>query len=178
MPEEKGKIISCGKIKVASPLRADGIVISTIGDEFNLKDISKIHGVIALDVQGFVRTRKGANLDFKGVLKNIAILKATRSELETLAPTDVRDQKKRILLITRGADGFEIFAEGQHYIFRNKKIAARDTIGAGDVLLTAFLVAFLRTNDSKLAGSFALDYVTKFIENKSNGQNKKHIQKG
>lgn len=168
VPEEKGVIMSVGKVEINYPIRSRGIIISTIGDEFDLRDLNKLHGIIALDIQGFARTTKKRKVNFQKTLTNITVLKVSESELRVMKVTDVRDQKKRVLLVTRGVRGFEIYAQGQRYIFRSRKIKAPNTIGAGDALLTAFLVSFLRTNNLKTAGSFALDYVTKFIENKSN----------
>lgn len=166
MPEEKGVIISAGKIKIDHPIWSEGIIISTIGDEFSLNDIGKLHGTIALDIQGFARTTKQKKVNFRKMLTKIAILKATQSELKILKTADIRDQKKRILLVTGGSLGFEVFTGNRRYRFTSKKIEISNTIGAGDVLLTAFLVTFLRTNNPEVAGSFALDYVTKFIETK------------
>jgi len=167
MPEEKGIIKSVGRVKINHPIQSKGIIISTIGNEFNLVDLNKFHGTIALDIQGFARTSEKGKIDFQKTLKRITILKATKSELGFMNAEDVCDQKKRLLLVTRGIQGFEVFYRNQRHIFVSSKKKVFNTIGAGDVLLTAFLVKFLETKNPKSAGLFALDYVTKFIENKN-----------
>ena len=169
MPEEKGVTISVGKIKLPRTLKADATIISTIGNEFNLRDLDKLSGLIVLDLQGFARTKKGRiNFPPKN-LQRIGVLKVTQSELKSLKLRDVQDQKKRILLVTKGAGGFKVFAKDKVYKFFAKKSKASDTLGAGDVLLTAFVAKFTKTHNLKTASRFALDYTTKFIETKSHG---------
>jgi len=167
MPEEKGIIKSVGRVKINHPVQSKRVIVSTIGNEFNLVDLNKFRGFIVLDIQGFARTSKKGKIDFQKTLKRITILKATKFELGFMNAEDVCDQKKRLLLVTRGIQGFEVFYRSQRHVFVSSKKKVFNTIGAGDVLLTAFLVKFLETKNPKSAGLFALNYVTKFIENKN-----------
>ena len=168
MPEELGETVSLGKTKVPKNLRADMTIVSTIGDELSLSDFGKINGSIALDVQGFVRCLRGAGKFIlpRGLSGRVKILKATKRELQKISERLIRGQKNRILIVTNGARGFEVFARNKKYSFRSEAMNPLDTVGAGDVLLTSFVVNFMNTHNPKSAGGFASDYVTKFISSK------------
>ncbi|MFH0890468.1 MAG: PfkB family carbohydrate kinase [Candidatus Liptonbacteria bacterium] len=168
MPEEFGEIVSLGEAKIPKSLRADITIVSTIGNELSLSDLEKINGSIALDVQGFVRYLKGAKKFIlpQGLSGRVKILKATKQEMQKVSEKLIRDQKNRILIVTNGARGFEVLAGRKKHKFLPKKINPSDTVGAGDVLLASFVVNFMRTQNPKSAGEFALGYVARFISSK------------
>ncbi len=47
-------------------------------------------------------------------------------------------EKSRYLVLTRGAEGAELFFEGRSFFLSARKVAAKDTTGAGDILAGVF----------------------------------------
>ena len=131
-------------------------------------------GIIALDIQGFVRKLKTNNTNNKklGISEQIAnkisILKGTEEELSYIDNKFLDDQKRRILIITKGEMGFDIFFKEKEYRFIANPIFAKNTIGAGDSFFTAFAVEFLRTKDILKSGESAKIFVENFLKSKSN----------
>ncbi len=165
--DEHGKILLLPRISEKPPHDTDAFIISTIGDEFDLAKIADLHGTIALDVQGYVRSSKIKGEETyqfpKTVEEHIDILKTNESELKYLNQQFIISQQNRIMLVTRGAEGFELYAAGVRTFLPSNPIAAPDTIGAGDVLLTAFLAAYLGTRDTLQSALFARKYVEQFL---------------
>lgn len=168
--KEKGWVDAVEPIRSVRAQRATGFIISTILDEFKLKELNKLQGMIALDVQGYVRSARA-----KGSLplmipsklaQRITVLKMTTQELRYLSRKLIADQKKRILVITKGVGGAEVIAKNKKYIFSAQPIHAKDAIGTGDVFLASFFVRFLATRDPKEAGRFATRFTEEFLKAK------------
>ncbi len=172
--EETGTIDSVESILLPTDTSADLFIISTISDEFDLKEIKKINGIIALDIQGYVRKLKGINKKLmipQEVADKISIIKGTENEISYLEDSFVNDQKKRVFIITKGERGFDIFCESNQYEFLASPVSAKNTIGAGDSLLAVFAAEFLRTEDVLVSGKFAKIFVENFLKAKSQGFN-------
>lgn len=163
---EKGQVVELPKIKIKNEILEEYVLVSTMGDEFEIIDLINIKGSIVLDVQGYVRTKK-IHLS-KGLAEKILILKATEKELSRLPKTLVADQKKRILIVTKGEKGFVVYEKGKRYVFNNTvKIEPKDTIGAGDVFLSSFLSVYIRRGKNVvLAASFSEKFTLNFLKNK------------
>lgn len=168
---ERGKILSVSSIPFPNPRKADLFIISTIANEFKLTNIGKLHGMIAMDIQGYVRSCKNRRLRIPtAIAPRIAILKGTRKEIDRLNDRFIEAQKNRILLITKGNSGFEMFSQGQHYKFSGNPIIVKDTIGAGDVFFGAFCYKYLEQGDVEEAAFYAHLRVEKFLR-----KNEEHI---
>lgn len=166
---ETGSIVSISKIPTPKTKKADCFIISTIGNEFNIKNVALLKGLIVLDIQGYARFARVKNKKFnlpQSILPKIYILKATLKELKYVNRTVIDNQKKRILLITKGGKGFDIFANNKKFSYKTKKLKPKDTIGAGDTLLTAFVVKFIQTRNIAKSGLFTRNFVYKFLKNK------------
>ena len=81
------------------------------------------------------------------------IIKASDEDLEWLDPSKTPDQTakewstKKLVLITKGADGTDVYRDGQKlYNVPSRKITVQDTVGAGDTF-TANLLAQLQENN-------------------------------
>lgn len=169
--EERGSIVSVEPIILPSLLSADLFIISTISDEFNLENIKKIHGTVALDIQGYARKLKNTNKKLmipKEIVTSITMLKGTETEVACLEDEFLNDQKRRTLIITKGETGFDIFFHEKKYEFAANRIFVKNTIGAGDSFFTAFAVEFLRTNNILKSGEFGKVFVEKFLKAKLN----------
>lgn len=165
--DEHGRIVSLSRISVEPPHHADAFIISTIGDEFDLIKIAELRGIIALDVQGYVRNSKMTGERQYGFPKIIAeridILKTNETELKHLDQQFIISQKNRIMLVTKGTEGFELYSSGARTFFPSNPIVTQDTVGAGDVLLSAFVATYITSKDAVQSAMFARTYVEQFL---------------
>ncbi|HEY4509493.1 MAG TPA: PfkB family carbohydrate kinase [Candidatus Paceibacterota bacterium] len=165
--KETGKVVYCEKIKLSRQVTGSIFLISTILNEFSLSNLKRLKGFIAMDIQGYARAAGNSKISFpKGTAEKIDLIKATSSELKKLPSAIVRKQKNKILIVTRGVRGFQIFAQGEKYEYHTKRTKSLDTIGAGDTLLTAFVVEWLKTRDVSKASGKAQSIVGSFLDRK------------
>ncbi|MDE2038046.1 MAG: hypothetical protein KGI69_02375 [Patescibacteria group bacterium] len=165
--EEIGKIVSVSPIEINGRLDADAFIISTISDEFNIQNIESLDGLVAVDLQGYVRAAKSD--DRKLVIDQrlaslIGIAKLTRDEASHVIGLDLL--KDKILLITDGEKGFDLYANGALHHFDGEPIRAKDTIGAGDTLFARFVVEYMRSHDILESARRARGYVADFLRSK------------
>ena len=141
-----------GKTKSYSALEIDYknintpyLFISSILNEFSLKNVSKYKGKIFLDAQGFVRKAgefgKKKNWNTRKEVENlISCLKVADYELPYLKKSFVKKQKERILLLTQGAKGCTIYAFGKSFFVKSRKIIkTQEALGAGDTFFAYFI---------------------------------------
>lgn len=173
--EEEGKVVSLAPIVLPSHKTADIFLISTIGQEFKLRDIKMLSGLIALDCQGYIRKYKAKMQKMsipKAIEDRISVLKATHSEISFLGEAFLQRQKKRILLITYGEKGFEIYAFGKRYFYASHRITLDDAVGAGDTLFAAFCFAYIGTRGIQKAALFARAHTEEFLKEKKKSVNR------
>lgn len=166
---EKGKALTIYPIHIRSPRTGKVCIISTIGNEFPIEQWKLLHGALVVDFQGYVRDAQGrgtlVNIP-SSIARRIAIAKVTAAELSCLSTPFVKSQKQRILIVTHGAAGFEIFYRGKRYEFTAKGRVSPDAIGAGDTLLTAFAMEWLKTRNITKSALAAQNVVEHFLANK------------
>jgi succinylglutamate desuccinylase len=163
---EEGRIISCPKINSASIVYDKPTLISTISNEFDLKNICKTTSLIAVDIQGYIRAPKALEAKFKispDIYSRISILKATQDELRYLDNEFIESQKKRILIVTKGASGFDVYSKGRLIRIKAKRISVSNSIGAGDCLFSYFFYKYIQTKDPEVSANFAKKEVEKFL---------------
>ncbi len=162
---ERGKIVSSPAIVVQAPVVADVAVVSTVSNEFSLGQLSLLPSTVALDVQGYVRAARmvGQHPVTLPNTPQLAIVKATEEELGYLDPAWVEQQKSRALLVTRGADGCDVYDGGKFFHQPATPVAVPSTVGAGDVFLASFLVEWLRSRSSAAAAAFAARQSSEFL---------------
>lgn len=167
---ERGVFLSISKIHLKSKKKAAAFIISTVANEFSLNEINKLSGLVALDIQGYVRalkSKKDSKIKIpERITKKIDILKATREEARFLEKKFISDQKRRILILTEGHRGVDIFYHGRRLFLKVDKVSSIDTIGAGDVFLTIFVIEFLKGKNIKESGMAAINFTKKFLEEK------------
>jgi hypothetical protein len=155
--------------KIETPL----LLISTILDEYDLTTLPLYKGNVFLDIQGFVRNGKdfGKRQNWKPniqIFENIFCIKGTDKELNHIPTKYIKKQKQKILLITKGKYGCEVFSFGKHYIIKPKKtIKTDDTIGAGDTFLAYFIAKFTTTKDALKSTKYAVQKTSDFLLKKN-----------
>lgn len=152
-----------------SAIRTPLLVVSTIMDEFDLKNFPDFKGMIFLDVQGYVRDgnnfgKKKIWKPSKEVMANIFCLKGTKEELKNIPPQFIEAQKRKVLLVTNGKLGCGVFAFGKWYLIKPEKIIrARNTIGAGDTFFAYFVSKFVKTGEILGSVKYATESTSNFL---------------
>lgn len=167
---EHGDFRRVDLIRLRAQRTAKAFIVSTIGNEFPIEQFSLLHGIIVVDLQGYVRNARASGTFVNipiSISRRIGIAQVPASELSYIEPALIASQKQRILIITHGATGFELFYQKKRYNFPTiRRIVSPDTIGAGDTLLTAFVVEWLKTRDISKAGRKAQNIVESFLRRK------------
>jgi sugar/nucleoside kinase (ribokinase family) len=158
---EKYVIPRLDPIPIPSPLLGDAIVLSPIMREIAPDSIPDVRGLLALDLQGFVRLpgdRAGGldrDVDLAALLARVDVIKAADPELAALTPESRAAARSAIVLITHGDQGATIQQGERADRIEARPVPAPNTIGAGDTFLSAFIVALLDGNDTVTAGERA-----------------------
>lgn len=171
---EIGKVKKRPKIqKIDFPkIKTDYLVISTILDDFDLNGLSSYKGRIFLDIQGYVRNGRkfGGKRYFtpsREIISSVFCLKGTKKELKYIPKTWLDQQKRKILIITKGSSGCEAFIFGRKLKIKvKKKIPVSNTIGAGDVFFAYTISKFLKTNEILKSIEYALKRTSEFLLSK------------
>lgn len=122
-------------------------IVSTVLDEWTIDDAA-IPQKLFVDIQGYVRdggifVQKRQWSISPQTAQKIYCVKGTEEEI-TYIPADILEsQKQRLLIVTKGADGVDIYHKGKLTTVPAVKVRTlKDTIGAGDTFL-AYLAASL-----------------------------------
>lgn len=172
-----GRIRQKNKLKKInfSAKTTPSILISTVLDDFDLKGISAFKGNIFFDVQGYVRNgiefgKKKQWKPSKEIASSIFCLKGTKEELNFIPFSLWKEQKQKILLITKGMLGCEIWVKGKKKIIKPKKVIKNieNTIGAGDSLFAYFISKFIKTKNILMSIAYAVEKTSGFLLSKNN----------
>lgn len=161
---EHGRNVAYEPIILSSRVQVDAAIVSTVADEFDLVQLNLLPSVVALDVQGYVRAARmvGEPVVIPDT-PQLAIVKATVEELAYLDSAWVEQQKSRILLVTRGSDGCDVYDGGACFHQPAIKVDVSSTVGAGDVFLASFLVEWLGSSSAVSAAAFAARRASEFL---------------
>lgn len=150
------------------------IRLSPILGEFDLRELRSRRCAVFLDAQGYIRAPQGRiELDWQcdlHDLDNVVALKVNRREFRHVHKSIIDFFKNRILLLTKGSDGAELWHHGRRINIRGHKINSTDTLDAGDTLFGTFVVKFLETKDAVYATRFAVSAAEKLLKKKGCGQ--------
>ncbi len=145
------------------------LLISTVLDEYDLTDLSSYSGEVYMDIQGYVRDgdcfgkKKMWNPDL-AIQNKIWCLKGTQQEISFLPEDFLAAQKQKILLVTRGKDGCEVFMQGKSTMFLSPKVVqGAQFIGAGDTFFFAFIFQWTQTKDVQKSASYANQRAGEFL---------------
>jgi hypothetical protein len=166
---EKYMIPKLHPIPIPDPLPGDAVVLSPIMREIVPDAVPQVDGLLALDLQGFVR-RPGdpsggfdRDVDLAGLLARADIIKAAEAELEALTPDSRQAARSAIVLITHGDQGATIQQGDRVETVEAIPVPAPNTIGAGDTFLSGFLVALLAGASPKAAGERAARFTEEIL---------------
>jgi hypothetical protein len=165
---EFGKIEKAEKLKDYPDLKKDDfILISTLLDEIDLSKFSDFENIF-LDAQGYVRNPSG-EFGSKILYKmpdnfKPKILKVTELESTYLTKDFIMDQKNRILLVTKGEFGLDVYKNNikRSFLVTNK-IKSENTVGAGDTFFSNFVLKFMENKNTEESIYFAQSAVEVFL---------------
>lgn len=166
---EKYMIPKLHPILIPDPLPGDAVVLSPIMREIAPDSVPPVGGLLALDLQGFVR-RPGdpsggfdREVDLEGLLARADVIKAAEAELEALTPQSRSAARSAIVLITHGEQGATIQQGDRLEKVEAVPVPAPNTIGAGDTFLSGFLVALLHGHAPVEAGERAARFTEEIL---------------
>ncbi len=145
------------------------LLISSVFNEFNLEQLPAFQGLVFLDIQGYVRNngsfgQKKIWQPDKAVFANVFCLKSTQGELKYLPSKYIKEQKQKILLVTKGSLGCDVFAFGQKFTIKAAKIIKLDNaLGAGDTFFAYFISQYIKTNNIIVSVKYATKMVSIFL---------------
>ena len=140
--------------------------------------LTRRNSVTCLDPQGYLRRvlRDGeirrSNLRNHALIKHLDVLKVSEDEASALigragSSLKLRSVGPEIILITKGKTGTMLWSRDQGvYTVPAYKTRVRDPTGAGDALIGAFLVTWVRTGDlpwSAAIGSAVASFVVEKV---------------
>jgi len=167
---ESIRIDRIAKIKLAGRLPARDVLLSPILGEFELEQLARRRCQIFLDTQGYIRA-KGEDRSRRWLcdirlVKNVVALKVNQHE-SRYVPEEILDLfRTRILLITRGREGVEIWDHNKRRVIRVNPIDAPDTLGAGDTFFGSFVAAYLELGSARPAAQTAITRAAQLLRRK------------
>jgi hypothetical protein len=167
--DEFGKINEPTSKRPLPTILTEAAIVSTLLDEWTLMNAGDYKGRLFVDIQGYVRDgsafgKKKAWNEVRAFASNIFCLKGNDVEMQYLPPDVLEAQKGRLLIITSGKEGAEIFYKHQRFQFSpGQIIKPRHTIGAGDTFFANFVYKFLETESIEDSTRFALSRTSKFL---------------
>ncbi len=160
-------------IDLPERLPSRNIILSPILGEFNLRKLRSRRRAVFLDAQGYIRAPQGCSeLDWQcnlHDLDNVVALKVNRGEFQHVHKSIIDFFKRRILLLTKGPHGGELWYHGRRINICGHKISTTDTLGAGDTFFGSFVVKFLETSDAVHAAKFAVSKAEELLKKKGGG---------
>lgn len=167
---EFGKIQPAKTSRRISEIPSSWTVVSSIFNEWDPASLDTLSGKVFVDIQGFVRDvndfgKKKIWEDIVKYKQNVFCLKGTREEISYLPTSVIEDQKNRLLVITDGSKGVEIFYQGNNfYIPTQEVINCKDTIGAGDTFFGYFIAAMYDNKNPDNAARIAIAKTADFLK--------------
>lgn len=147
-------------------------VLSTVLKEWDPESIRKWPERLFVDLQGFVRNgndfgKKQTWEKIASFKENVFCLKGTAEEVKYIPEEVLESQKKRLLLITHGDKGVDVFFNGQRTFIPTKKISGlKNTIGAGDTFLAYFVSCIYKGERPVAAAEYACKKTVVFLKTK------------
>lgn len=167
---ESIRIDRIGKITLQNHLPTRNILLSPILGEFNLEQVAQKNCRVFLDAQGYIRA-KGEDITQRWVctpqiVKNVVALKVNQRE-SNYVPEKILDLfRSRILLITHGQEGVEVWDHGKQYQICGHPIEVADTLGAGDTFFGSFVATYLQLGDVPSATQIAIEKTEQLLQRK------------
>lgn len=161
--------------RITSAMFGDWTIISSVCGEWKLgPPPSNVR--VCIDVQGFVRDPHnfGAKQLWETLPQSEAIfcLKGTKEEMCFIPHQLLEAQKQRILVVTDGRNGSEVYFYGDSLRVNCPEVVeSMNTIGAGDTFFGYFVGAMVKGQRPPEAACHATERTIAFLAAKQTGEN-------
>lgn len=167
---EKIRIDRIEKILLRRQPPVRNVLLSPILGEFELKRLAQENCRVFLDAQGYIRA-KGEHLVQRwictpNIVKNVVVLKVNQRESRYVPKKILKLFRSRILLITHGQAGVEVWERGKRHCIPGHYVETKDTLGAGDTFFGSFVATYLQSGDTLLAARLAVQKAEQLLQNK------------
>jgi hypothetical protein len=142
---EFGRIVDIPKRQTLPRDISDWVIVSTVLDEWDIINTVAKPKYLCVDLQGFVRDGRefGSKHAWAEAINAISIaycIKGTKEEISFLPPEAIEQQKQKLLVITDGSEGLDLYFKGTRTHIDGVTIRGLpDTIGAGDTFFGYFV---------------------------------------
>lgn len=150
------------------------VILSPIMQEIAPSSVSRTDGILAIDLQGFVRVpmtpfhEVRSQFALADLLSLATIVKGGAQEIERLDSASRRALRDCTLFVTEGAHGVTVCKGDRKQHIPATPIDAASTIGAGDAFLAAAVVAMLEGLDADEAALQATRFVERMLLDRRN----------
>ena len=94
-------------------------------------------------------------------------MKGTSEEMTYVPESQLKKQKGKMLVVTKGKEGVEAYYKGKNYEFRPRHvIRSKYAIGAGDTFFAHFIAYLCKDNDFVEGLRYATEKTSIFLERK------------
>lgn len=136
-------------IPLPSALACDAVIVSPIMREVDPHAFPAVAGLLAVDVQGFVREPSqlsgspGPQVDLTDLIERASVVKASAAEVKRLTVASRQALEQTLVLVTQGERGALVRDRGREAFIEGRPVQVHHAIGAGDSYLAAFVHAML-----------------------------------
>lgn len=160
-------------IPLPSRFDTPAVILNPIANEIPIPSVPPYHGLLAVDIQGFVRrpglpsSQPAHDVDLSALLSRSTVVKASESELACLAPAARRAMRHAILLVTQAERGATLQWNGRTVHVSAHPVTGVHTIGAGDMFLAAFVHALISGTEPISAAQRASMFVAAMLRERA-----------
>jgi len=113
----------------------------------------------------FIQQKKKYWQEKECVNDKIFCMKGTSEEMTYVPESQLKKQKGKMLVVTKGKEGVEAYYKGKNYEFRPRHvIRSKYAIGAGDTFFANFVSRFVKTGDFSGSIEHAMDKTSELLE--------------
>ncbi|GAC1321185.1 MAG: hypothetical protein NVS2B16_05340 [Chloroflexota bacterium] len=166
-------IPSIPTIRLPRSFTTEATILSPIMQEISARRVPPAHGILALDLQGFVRvpmtpfSSVRTFFSLEELLRKATLVKGSQDELDRLDDASRRALDHTLVLITRGAHGVTLRRGTDEYQIAATPLQVPNTIGAGDTFLAGMVVGLLRGIDPVESATYAMRFVESVLMERS-----------
>jgi hypothetical protein len=148
---------------------ARAVILSPIMGEIEPLSLPPFEGLLAVDLQGFVRepSRPSRHIsrqfDLTDLLRGSHVVKASSEEIMLLTPESRAALGRTLVLETQGRRGVLLHQAGQTHHVAAVSVDATNTIGAGDTFLAAFVIEMVNGRRPAAAGERAARFTESWL---------------
>ena len=140
----------------------DMVLLCPIAGELEPLIIDNFSGMVGVVLQGWLRGFQNNGKVFPLIIDNLEEL-FTKADFVIVSEEDINGldilcdwiNLCDVLIITRGINGVTVFCGNEEYNIPTINVVENDSIGAGDIFATSYIIRFFETKDPLISARFA-----------------------